>query len=75
MPYGSIAVLPGGLRERFESGAFGPDVASADVIANWQHMRESPDLAGRARGFSSMVSAGMPLDKAAALAGLLSAEA
>ena len=33
------------------------------------------DLAGRARGFSSMVSAGMPLDKAAALAGLLSAEA
>ena len=33
------------------------------------------DLAGRARGFSSMVSAGMPLDKAAVLAGLLSAEA
>ena len=42
MPYGREAVLPGGLRERFEPGAFGPDVERADVMANWQHMREAP---------------------------------
>ena len=42
MPYGSIADLGGGLRERFEPGAFGPDVARADVLANWQHAREAP---------------------------------
>ena len=41
MPYGSEAILPGGLRERFEPGAFGA-LDTADVIANWQHMRESP---------------------------------
>lgn len=42
MPYGTVADLGGGLRERFEPGAFGPDVARADVLANWQHARESP---------------------------------
>ena len=42
MPYGREAVLPGGLRERFEPGVFGPDVGSLDVLANWQHAREAP---------------------------------
>ena len=41
MPYGREASLPGGLRERFDPGAFG-DVAAADVLANWQHERQSP---------------------------------
>ena len=40
---------------------------------SWSELRAS-DIAGRARGFSSMVTAGMPLDKAAALSGLLSQE-
>ena len=34
----------------------------------------SADLAGRARGFASMVNGGIPVEKAAALAGLLQAE-
>ena len=42
MPYGSVADLGGGLRERFEPGAFGPDPGRADVMANWQHSRERP---------------------------------
>lgn len=42
MPYGSVAELGGGLRERFEKGAFGADVERADVMANWQHAREAP---------------------------------
>ena len=42
MPYGSVADLGGGLRERFDPGAFGPDVEGADVMANWQHAREAP---------------------------------
>ena len=42
MPYGTVAMLPGGLRERFEPGAFGADVERADVLANWQHHREAP---------------------------------
>ena len=41
MPYGTVADLGGGLRERFMPGAFG-DVARADVLANWQHHREAP---------------------------------
>ena len=42
MPYGSIADLGGGLRERFVPGAFGPEPGRRDVLANWQHSRESP---------------------------------
>ena len=42
MRYGDVASLPGGLRERFEAGAFGADVERADVLANWQHHREAP---------------------------------
>ena len=42
MPYGQIADLGGGLRERFEPGAFGPDPGRRDVLANWQHSREAP---------------------------------
>ena len=38
MPYGSEAVLPGGLRERFEPGAFG-DLVGLDIILNRQHDR------------------------------------
>lgn len=39
--YGDVATLPGGLRERFEPGAFG-DVLTADVILNRQHQRGVP---------------------------------
>ena len=42
MRYGDVADLGGGLRERFEAGAFGPDPGRRDVLANWQHSRESP---------------------------------
>lgn len=49
MRYGTEAALPGGLRERFEPGAFG-DVAAADVLANWQHMRETPLARSRGGG-------------------------
>ena len=42
MPYGTVADLGGGLRERFEPGAFGPDPGGRDVLANWQHSREAP---------------------------------
>ena len=42
MRYGDVAMLPGGVRERFEPGAFGADVERADVMANWQHARASP---------------------------------
>lgn len=42
MPYGTVADLGGGLRERFEPGAFGPDPGRRDVLANWQHSREAP---------------------------------
>ena len=34
MPYGEVSPT---WRERFEAGAFGPDVAAADVILNRQH--------------------------------------
>lgn len=39
MPYGDVAELPWGEKERFEPGAFG-DLAGADVILNVQHQRE-----------------------------------
>ena len=55
MPYGTIADLGGGLRERFEPGAFG-DVAGLDVLANWQHARESP--LGRTGGGGLVLSDG-----------------
>lgn len=42
MRYGDVATLPGGIRERFEPGSFGPDVERADVLVNWQHHREAP---------------------------------
>ena len=42
MRYGDVADLGGGLRERFEAGAFGAGVERADVLANWQHHREAP---------------------------------
>ena len=42
MPYGSEALLPGGLRERFEPGAFGSDIANKDVLLNVQHDRGRP---------------------------------
>ncbi len=42
MPYGTVADLGGGLSERFTAGAFGPDPGRRDVVANWQHARESP---------------------------------
>ena len=40
---------------------------------SWSELRAS-DISGRARAFGSMVTAGMPVDKAAALSGLLSQE-
>lgn len=39
MPYGVDTELAPGIRERFEAGAFGPDVAGLDVVANRQHQR------------------------------------
>ena len=39
--YGDIAVLPGGIRERFEAGAF-RDAELADVVLNLQHDRGTP---------------------------------
>ena len=39
--YGDTAVLPGGVRERFEAGAFG-DVSVADVVLNFGHVRSRP---------------------------------
>jgi len=42
MRYGTVADLGGGLMERFMPGAFGPDPGRRDVLANWQHSRESP---------------------------------
>ena len=41
-----------------------------DVRLGWEELRAS-DLAGRARAFQSMVTAGMDVSKAAALAGLM----
>ena len=38
MPYKTEAVLPGGLRERFEPGAFG-DLPGLDIMLNRQHDR------------------------------------
>ena len=37
MRYGSIGQGPGGIPERFEPGAFGPDVGNLDIILNGQH--------------------------------------
>ena len=42
-----------------------------DLALGWAELRAS-DIAGRARGFASMVNGGMDLARAAALAGLLS---
>ncbi len=44
-----------------------------DVTLDWRELRAS-DIAGRARAFQSMVGAGMELDKAMALSGLLVAD-
>ena len=41
MSYGEIAVIGGLFRERFLAGSFG-DVSSADVILNFQHVRQEP---------------------------------
>ena len=40
------------------------------VTLSWQELRAS-DLSGRARGFRSMVAAGMEVERAAGLAGLM----
>ena len=42
MPYNTEARFPGGLRERFELGAFGADVSNRDVMLNAQHDRGRP---------------------------------
>ena len=41
MPYGEVAELPWGDKERFQQGAFG-DLAQLDVILNRQHQRTEP---------------------------------
>ena len=41
MPYGDIAVLPGGAQERFEAGAF-EAVEQVDCVLNVQHDRGRP---------------------------------
>ena len=56
MPYGTIATVAPGLRERFEPGAFGPDVGASDVLANWQHDRARP--LARTRGGGLVLSDG-----------------
>ena len=40
------------------------------IAFDWSELRAS-DLASRARAFQSMVGGGMPLDRAAALSGLM----
>ena len=42
----------------------------ADIRLGWDELRAS-DIAGRARAFQSMVGAGMDVEKAAALSGLM----
>ena len=42
----------------------------APISLTWAELRAS-DLSGRARALGSMVKAGMPLDRAAGLAGLM----
>ena len=56
MPYGSIAHVAPGLRERFEPGAFGADVGAGDVLVNWQHDRARP--LARTRGGGLVLSDG-----------------
>ena len=46
------------------------DKLAVDVGLSFDRMFAS-DLSGRARAFQSMVGGGMPVDKAAALAGLM----
>ena len=46
--YGDRAEIAPGLFERFEVGAFGPDVAKSTVVVNRQHSRSAP--LGRAGG-------------------------
>ena len=41
-----------------------------EVTLDWMELRAA-DIAGRARAFKSMLESGMPMDKAAALSGLL----
>ena len=45
----------------------------ASVVLDWTELRAS-DLAGRARAFQSMVGAGMEMERAAAISGLMVAE-
>ena len=40
------------------------------ISLDWSELKAS-DLSGRARAFQSMIGGGMPLEKAASLAGLL----
>ena len=40
--YGDVAVLPWGVRERIEPGAFGADVVESDVVLNVHHDRSRP---------------------------------
>ena len=40
------------------------------IAIGWEELRAS-DISGRARAFQSMVGGGMPLDRAAALSGLM----
>ena len=56
LPYRTIATVAPGLRERFEPGAFGPDVAAMDVLATWQHDRALP--LARTRGGGLVLSDG-----------------
>ena len=46
------------------------DKLDDEVSLSWQELRAS-DLSGRARAFQSMVGAGMAIDKAVAVAGLM----
>ena len=49
-------------------------LADGSLVFGWDELRAS-DIAGRARAFQSLVGAGMALDRAAALSGLMAADA
>ena len=53
MPYGNVATLPGGVRERFEAGSF-VGVEQADITLNVQHSRDR--LIARSNGGGLVVS-------------------
>ena len=51
--YGDRAEIGPGVFEKFEPGAFGPDVAQSQIVVNRQHDRAAP--LGRAGGLLSLV--------------------